>query len=129
MNIQIPKDKVVSLPAPTEGVKFDGNKPTYELLPDDALAAIQKILDFGAVKYAARNWELGMEWRRPWNACLRHLWAWMRREPCDQESGMSHLWHAGCCILFLIAYELRGVGTDNRPPYLGGNDKDGVLPG
>lgn len=100
----------------TKGVKFDDGKAGFELLPDDALAAIQKILDFGAKKYAARNWELGMEWVRPWRACLRHLWAWVRREPCDPESGYSHLWHAGCCILFLIAYELRNTGTDNRPP-------------
>lgn len=97
------------------GTKFDSGKPGFELLPDDALGAIQKVLEFGAQKYAERNWELGMEWRRPWNACLRHLWAWMRREEADPETGMSHLWHAGCCILFLIAYEMRGVGTDNRP--------------
>lgn len=54
--------------APQAGVKFDQGKPGYELLPDDALAAIQKVLDFGAKKYAARNWELGMDWTRPWNA-------------------------------------------------------------
>lgn len=102
----------------SEGVKFDTSKPTFELLPDDALAAIQKVLDFGAHKYAARNWEKGMGWGRVWNACLRHLWAWMRRDHADPESGMSHLWHAGCCILFLIAYEIRRVGQDDRPPSL-----------
>ena len=98
-----------------EGAKFDTGKATWTLIPFDAVASIQKILDFGAAKYAPRNWELGMAWSRPWNACLRHLDAWMRREPADPETGLSHLWHAGCCILFLIAYELRGVGTDDRP--------------
>jgi hypothetical protein len=56
-----------------------------------------------------------MAWTRPWNALMRHLWAWMRREPADAVTGFSHLAHAGCCILFLIAYELRGVGLDDRP--------------
>ena len=98
------------------GIKLDGGKPTFSLLPDDALAAIHHVLNFGALKYSARNWELGMDWMRPWNACLRHLWAWARRAPCDPETGKSHLLHAGCCILFLIAYELRKVGTDDRPP-------------
>lgn len=98
------------------GLKFDEGKPGFEYLPDDALAAINAILVFGAKKYAARNWEKGMNWRRPFNACLRHLWAWGRREPADPETGKSHLWHAGCCILFLIAYELRNVGTDDRLP-------------
>ena len=105
-------------PINVKGLKYDQGKPTFELLPDDALGAIQKVLDFGAKKYAARNWELGMEWSRPWNACLRHLWAWMRREKADPETGMSHLWHAGCCILFLIAYEMRQGGVDNRPASL-----------
>lgn len=108
---------IVDARAPLEhGTKFDQGKPGFELLPDDALAAIQKVLDFGAVKYDARNWEKGMNWKRAWNACLRHLWAWMRREECDPETRMSHLWHAGCCILFLIAWEMRKVGADDRPP-------------
>lgn len=99
---------------PTEARKDDGGKPTFEYLPEDALAAINEILIFGAKKYGPRNWEQGMNWLRCWNACLRHLWAWARREPCDPETGKSHLWHAGCCILFLITYELRSVGTDDR---------------
>jgi hypothetical protein len=108
----------VNAPAPdfSTGQKFDGGKPAFDLLPDDALAEIQKVLEFGAKKYAMRNWEKGIAWRRVWNACCRHLWAWIRREPCDPETGLSHLAHAGCCILFLIAYELRAVGEDDRPP-------------
>jgi hypothetical protein len=33
----------------------------------------------------------------------------------DHESGRSHLAHAACCVLFLLAYERRKVGTDDRP--------------
>ena len=32
----------------------------------------------------------------------------------DTETGYSHLWHAACCLMFLIAYEARGSGTDDR---------------
>jgi Domain of unknown function (DUF5664) len=99
-----------------EGRKDDTGKITFDLLPDDALAAIQKILDFGAKKYAPRNWEKGMNWLRVWNACMRHLWAWVRCEKEDPESKLSHLWHAGCCILFLISFEIRKIGTDDRNP-------------
>ncbi|WP_454627712.1 dATP/dGTP diphosphohydrolase domain-containing protein [Bradyrhizobium cenepequi] len=101
-----------------EGFKADAGKNSFTYLPFDALGAINKVLIFGAKKYADRNWEKGMNWTRPWDACIRHLEAWMRREEGDPETGMSHLWHAGCCILFLIAYELRGVGTDDRPAAL-----------
>jgi hypothetical protein len=33
----------------------------------------------------------------------------------EEVAGYSHLWHAGACVLFLIAYEIRGVGEDDRP--------------
>lgn len=99
----------------TEGVKFDQGKTRFELLPGDVLYAIGTILTFGAVKYAARNWELGMDWSRCFGALQRHLWSWWQGEDKDPESGHSHLWHAGCMLVFLIAYEIRGVGKDDRP--------------
>lgn len=96
-------------------VKSDNGKPTFQLLPYDAIAEINKVLEFGADKYSPGNWEKGASWCRYWNAYMRHLWAWMRGEKSDSETGRSHLVHAGCCILFLIAYELRGIGKDDRP--------------
>jgi len=100
-----------------EGVKNDQGKLPYELLPSDAVEGILEVLRYGAGKYAPRNWELGMQWHRPFGALMRHMWAWWRNENNgkDPETGFSHLWHAGCCILFLIAYEMRSIGEDNRP--------------
>lgn len=68
-----------------------------------------------AIVSGARNWERGMAWSRPFAALQRHLTAWWEGERADPETGMSHLWHAGCCIVFLISFELRGIGTDDRP--------------
>lgn len=98
------------------GLKFDGGKPTFDLLPWDALAEVQKVLDFGAQKYAPRNWERGMDWKRPWNAGMRHMAAWVEGQNKDPETGLSHMAHAACCVLFLLAYELRGAGQDSRIP-------------
>lgn len=107
------------------GVKFDENKTRIDLFPGDVLFAISDILTFGAAKYSERNWEKGMAWHRPFGACMRHLWAWWQgRVPTstnwlfgnlDMETGRSHLWHAGCCLVFLIAYEMRQIGEDDRP--------------
>jgi len=107
------------------GVKFDGDKVRMDLLPGDALFAIAKIMTYGVKKYGERNWERGMAWHRPFGACMRHMWAWWQGQgptnesfifgELDEETGYSHLWHAGCCIIFLIAYEMRGVGPDDRP--------------
>ena len=99
---------------PDEGRKDDADKLPWDLLPADAVEEIVKVLDFGARKYAARNWEKGMRWGRPFAALMRHMWAWWGGEDKDPETGLSHLAHAGCCVLFMIAFEKRGVGTDDR---------------
>lgn len=105
------EDEVVYVAA---GRKDDADKPRYDLLPPEALDAIAQVLTYGAAKYAPRNWELGMSWGRVFGALMRHMWAWWRGEARDPETGFSHLWHAGCCIAFLIAYEARKTGTDDR---------------
>ena len=97
------------------GHKDDTDKVRMELIPPELVVAVGDILTFGAKKYADRNWETGMNWSRVFGALMRHLWAWWAGEDKDRETGRSHLWHAGCCIAFLIAYEERGTGTDDLP--------------
>lgn len=99
-----------------EGRKDDQGKPRYDLLAPEFLEGTASILAFGADKYGERNWEKGMVWSRPFAALMRHMWAWWRGEGIDAETGKSHLLHASCCLMFLIAYENRKSGTDNRPP-------------
>ena len=98
-----------------EGRKDDTGKLPWHLLPGDALEEIVKVLQFGANKYAERNWEAGMKWSRPFAALMRHSWAWWRGEQLDKETGLSHLAHAGCCLLFLLAYSVRNKQGDDRP--------------
>jgi hypothetical protein len=97
------------------GRKNDSEKDPWHLAPWDAFRAIVKVLAFGARKYDARNWERGMHWERVYRAALEHLISWWMGEDKDPETGYSHLWHAGCSIVFLIAFEIRGIGTDDRP--------------
>lgn len=103
------------------GVKFDDGKTRDDLLPPELEEAVAAILAFGAKKYAARNWEKGMAWSRPYGAARRHLRNWFARRDFgkgpgnDRDSGYSDLWHAACNIAFLIAYESRQVGEDDRP--------------
>lgn len=96
-------------------VKFDTDKIQMELIPPELLEAVGTVLTFGAKKYDARNWEQGMDWSRCFGALMRHMWSWWSGDSKDPETGESHLWHAGCCIAFLIAYEARSVGNDDRP--------------
>lgn len=97
------------------GVKYDKDKCRLDLIPPEAIFAIGEILTFGAKKYEDRNWEKGMPWGRIFGACMRHLWMWWWGKDLDTETGKSHLWHAACCIVFLITYEQKGIGKDDRP--------------
>lgn len=82
------------------GTKHDTGKLPLHLLPTDALEEVARVLSFGAAKYSERNWETGMAWSRLYAAALRHLWAWWRGADRDEETGLSHLAHAACCVLF-----------------------------
>jgi hypothetical protein len=98
----------------TGGVKHDTGKSRWELLPFDSIEEIAKVLDFGAKKYGDRNWELGFNWTRLVGSLLRHVSAWAMGQDKDPETGLSHLAHAGCNLLFLLTFELRSIGKDDR---------------
>jgi len=98
-----------------EALKFDTGKLRMDLIPPSLLSSVATILEFGARKYAPRAWEKGMHWSRVFAALMRHMWAWWSGENTDHETGKSHLWHAACCIAFLIEYEKTKPEFDDRP--------------
>jgi len=97
-----------------KAVKHDGGKPPLELLPSMPLVMIAEVLGFGARKYAAHNWRQGFDQSRLIGAALRHLLAYNDGEDIDPESGLSHLAHLGCCVLFLLEHQAKGIGRDDR---------------
>lgn len=97
-----------------EGIKYDEKKNRLDLIPFDALEEIGLVFSYGSLKYTDRNWEGGMNWSRLFGAILRHLIAFWRGENFDPETNLSHLAHAGCGILMLLATFRRQIGKDNR---------------
>lgn len=106
-----------SSPSSGSGYKQDKGKLRYDLVPVEAVEALTWVLTWACERerdpYPERNWEEGMSWLRVFAGVMRHLWAWRKRK-VDPESGRSHLWHALCGIAFLITYEVRNVGKDDR---------------
>lgn len=86
---------------PASGTKHDSGKPQMDLLDPLALEGLAAVLTFGAKKYAAHNWRKGISNSRLVAALLRHLFAIMRGEYNDPESGLPHIDHVGCCWMFL----------------------------
>ena len=89
-------------------------KPRLDLVPWPAVEQIAEVLTYGAAKYDDNNWARGARWGRYFAAMCRHLFAWWGGENLDPETGLSHLAHAGCSLLFLMSYQRNGWGTDDR---------------
>lgn len=90
----------------SEGQKFDDDKLDYSLVPWPAMAEVVKVLMFGAKKYAPNNWKhVDNAKRRYLSAVYRHINAYAEGEKIDGESGLMHLAHAVCCLLFMIWFE------------------------
>lgn len=96
------------------GVKHDGDKPALALLPFRATEEVAKVLAFGAKKYGTYNYKAGFAYTRLISAALRHVFAFARGHDKDEETGLSHLAHAACCVLFLLDQQLAGTGEDDR---------------
>ena len=96
------------------GLKFDGDKPRMDLLDAEALEELTKVLTFGAKKYADENWRKGISFRRLLAAALRHVFAFMRGEDKDPETGLSHMAHAMCCAMFVIWMQRHRPDMDDR---------------
>lgn len=108
---------------PIVSVTHDTGKVRLDLIPFDALDEIAKALAFDDAKYPPSedntpNYAVtGFPWMRLVASSLRHISAWARGENLDPESGVSHLAHAGACVMFLLVHELRKIGKDNRVKY------------
>lgn len=89
------------------GNKFDGGKLRFSLIPPQPLSDVNRVLEFGAKKYGANNWQkVDNAQERYFNAAMRHLLAWQSGELLDDESGLPHLAHAQCCLMFMMHFDV-----------------------
>lgn len=90
----------------TAGQKDDKEKNRLDLIEPEFIEGVGKVLTFGANKYEPNNWQKVEDAEdRYYAAALRHLIAWRKGEKTDPESGLSHLDHVACNIMFLQHFE------------------------
>ena len=97
-----------------EGTKFDKGKAQLDLLSTIWLMGVGQVLTFGAKKYESHNWRKGISRSRLMAACLRHLLAYNNGEDYDPETGLLHLYHASCCLMFASELHETMPETDDR---------------
>lgn len=99
-----------------KGVKYDGGKLRFDLVPVPAFELVVAAITYGAAKYTDDGWRKVKHGRRRYFAAMmRHAWAYARGEWFDPESGLPHLAHVGACVLFLLS-PLAGDGRRGARP-------------
>lgn len=99
---------------PTAGVKHDGGRLRWNLLPLRALESCVRVLEHGAAKYSPGNWRFvanGEE--RYFEALMRHVADYQAGVRTDPESGLPTIGHILANAIFLAGLEI-GMGKAGK---------------
>ena len=88
------------------GRKDDKGKTRFDLVDTEFEEAVAEVLTYGANKYAPDSWRhIEDAVNRYYASLRRHINAYRKGEKIDPESGLSHLAHAACNIMFLMYFD------------------------
>jgi hypothetical protein len=98
-------DALTCAPHDREGLLQDAQQ--HLAFAGATLEGVARVLTFGAAKYTEGNWKIqpGLGGQRTLAAALRHIVAFTEKgEACDGETGLLHVDHAVCEVLFATYY-------------------------
>ena len=103
--------------------KYDGEKTRLDLVEPSLIEAVGRVRTYGVGKYKAEQSWRNVEPSRYIAAAMRHFETYRKGEKDDPESGMPHLWHCACNIMFLI--EMEKTKKMNKPELWSGDTGKG----
>ena len=93
------------------GRKDDEGKLRWDLVPWRELEDVVSVLTYGADKYEDNGGQqVSDPVSRYFSAAMRHVSAYRQGEHLDPDSGLPHLAHAICSLMF-VAWHERGGET------------------
>jgi hypothetical protein len=96
------------------GLRYNEGKSRVDLIDAEFMVGVGRVMRLGSLKYAENNWRGGMKWSICIGCLLRHVFAFMRGEDKDPETGEHHLLHAACNVMFLYWYTIHRTELDDR---------------
>ena len=88
--------------ARAEGIKHDSDKTRYDLIDWPFVEGMANVMTANVGKHEDDTWKSIEPFRQKhFSALMRHVVKWMCGEKLDAETGMSHLYHAACRLMFL----------------------------
>ena len=106
-----------------QATRHNKGKLRWSLVDFKSLEDLVKVLEFGAKKYGDDNWKKGLPTTEICESMLRHTFAFMQGEDNDTESGISHIGHIMCNVMFLAHMIREKKEFDNRINRLSQNEK------
>lgn len=103
-------------PQVQQALRYNQGKTQWSLVDFDSLEGLVQVLEYGAQKYARDNWKKGMPVTQVSESLMRHLFAFLRGEDVDPESGCRHISHVMCNAMFLEYILREKPHYDNRKP-------------
>lgn len=94
------KNREEQIKDPTKAARFNEGKPQWSYVHFKSLEPMVRVLEFGAIKYAPKNWMKPMELNKILESMQRHLAALFDGEEVDSETGISHMGHIQCNAMF-----------------------------
>jgi len=97
-----------------QAMRFNTGKPQWSLVDMTCFEDMVRVLEFGAKKYTPGNWKKGLPIMSQYDSLARHMVAFMNGENTDPETGLSHLAHAQCNLMFMMHTMKHHSNLDNR---------------
>ena len=84
----------------SKGLRYNEGKRKWSLVHFKSLEPMIEVLEYGATKYAPKNWQKGLEKDEILESLQRHVAKLFDGEEIDQESGLHHIGHIMCNAMF-----------------------------
>jgi len=123
-------DQIKMLERQDYGARFNSGKPMWSLVDYDAFVPMVQVLMYGAKKYDSHNWKKGFRYTDLLDSLQRHINAFLAGEDNDPESGLPHIGHIQCNVMFLGYMTQFRKDLDDRykDPYKGVVTKEIIDP-
>jgi hypothetical protein len=83
-----------------KGLRYNEGKRKWSLVHFKSLEPMIEVLEYGANKYAPKNWQKGLDKSEILESLQRHVAKLFDGEDIDSESGLHHIGHIMCNAMF-----------------------------
>jgi len=88
-----------------KGTRHNTGKPRPSMVPPSFYIEMIKVMEAGAKKYSARNWQKGLEFSSVLDSLERHLIDFKNGVDYDKETGCHQMAHIAINAMFVFWYQ------------------------